>query len=123
VLRTGTLTGAQETSPVTTTATGRAVAVVFPNNTQAAVTVTWSGLTTGTHLGHIHGSAGFGMTASPMLDLMPTLGMTSGSVVHKLWDMTTAHSTALLGNLTYANIHSTMYMPGEIRAQLLPPCP
>jgi hypothetical protein len=122
-LRTGTLQGSQEVPPVASGGTGRAVAVVFPNGTQAAVSVTWSGMTTGTHLGHIHGPAAAGTPAGVLFNLNPTLGATSGSVTHLLWDMTTAHSTALLGNLTYANIHSTMFMAGELRAQLLPPCP
>ena len=123
VLRTGTLQGSQETPPVASSGTGRAVVVVFPNNTQAAVSVTWSGMTTGTHLGHIHGPAAAGTPAGVLFNLDPPLGATSGSVVHKIWDMTTPHSTALLGNLTYANIHSTMFMSGELRGQLLPPCP
>jgi hypothetical protein len=122
-LRTGTLQGSQEVPPVASSGTGRAVAVVFPNGTQAAVSVTWSGMTTGTHLGHIHGPAAAGTPAGVLFNLNPTLGATSGSVTHLVWDMTTAHSTALLGNLTYANIHSTMFMSGELRAQLLPPCP
>jgi hypothetical protein len=55
VFRTGTLTGAEEVPANGSTATGRAVVVVFPGNTQAAVSVTWSGLTTNTTLGHVHG--------------------------------------------------------------------
>jgi hypothetical protein len=123
VLRTATLQGSQETPPVASSGTGRAVVAVFPNNTQAAVSVTWSGMTTPTHLGHIHGPAPAGTPAGVLFNLDPPLGATSGSVVQKIWDMTTPHSTALLGNLTYANIHSTMFMSGELRGQLLPPCP
>jgi hypothetical protein len=125
--RAGTLTAAQETTPVTSNATGRAVVAVFPNNTQAAVSVGWSGLTTITWLGHIHGPAAAGATASPMLDLFdgatpPVSSSMSGSILHKIWTMTTPQRDAVIGNLTYANIHSDMYRAGEIRAQLLPPC-
>jgi hypothetical protein len=41
-----------------------------------------------------------------------------------LWTpVTNAHFDALEDSLAYTNIHSTMYTGGEIRGQLLPPCP
>jgi hypothetical protein len=123
VFRSGPMSGAQEVPPVTSSGTGRGVVAVFPNGMHASVSVTWSGLTTGTHLGHIHGPAPAGTGAGVLFNLEPVLGNTSGSVIHKIWTFTGAHSANLLGNLTYANIHSTMYMGGELRGQLLPPCP
>jgi hypothetical protein len=122
VLRTGTLSGDEEVPPNDSGGTGRAQVVIMPNMTQAFVSVNWTGLTGPATIGHIHGPAPKGMNASVMLDLMPAT-TASGSVVHKLWQMTAEQSAALLGNMTYANIHSGMYMAGEIRAQLLPPCP
>jgi hypothetical protein len=60
----------------------------------------------------------------PIFDLQPPLGATSGSVVHKIWTLAGNQATELLASLHYANVHSTPMNPtGEIRAQLLPPCP
>lgn len=120
-LRTGTLSGDQEVPPVASGGTGRAVAVVLPNNTQVSVSVTWSGLGSPTINGHIHGPADYGVPAGVIFPLMPPLGMTSGSVTQKIWDVPSG-PTDLIANRTYANIHSATFMAGELRAQLLPPC-
>jgi hypothetical protein len=128
VVRSGTMTAAQETTAVTSGATGRSFVAMFPGNTQAVVSVTWSGLAINTWLGHIHGPAAPGATASPILDFFdgatpPVSAMTSGTIVHKIWTgLTAPQLTAVTNSLTYANMHSDTYRSGEIRAQLLPPC-
>jgi hypothetical protein len=64
------------------------------------------------------------MTNPPLFDLTPPLGATSGSVTHRRWIFGTGHFTALQSKSHLReHIHSTMFGAGEIRAQLLPPCP
>jgi hypothetical protein len=124
--RSGTLSAAQEPGTVKSSATGRSIVATFPGNTTAAVLATWTGLTTNTSNGHVHGPAVPGMNASPLFfffgDPPSPPEATSASIV-MLWTFGTGHFDAVRDSLTYTNIHSTMYTGGEIRAQLLPPCP
>jgi hypothetical protein len=122
VIRSGTFSGDAEVPANTSAGTGRAMAVVYPSGTVAAVSVSYSGLSGPASAGHIHGPAAAGANAGILFDLMPP-AMASGAVTHAFWTLTTTQSAELLGGLHYANIHSALYMGGEIRAQLLPPCP
>jgi hypothetical protein len=125
--RSGPMSAAQEPGVVTSNATGRSVVAVLPGNTTAAVLAIWSGLTSNTSNGHVHGPAVPGMSASPVFPFFATVpppgATTSGSLVMLWTPVTTAHFDALEDSLAYTNIHSTMYTGGEIRGQLLPPCP
>ena len=111
VLRSGTMTAAQETTVVTSTATGRSFVAIFPGNTQAIVSVSWTGLTTNTSNGHVHGPAAPGATASPILSVLrtvpPTGATMSGSLVHTIWTLGAGHFETVRDNLSYTNIHST----------------
>jgi hypothetical protein len=122
VFRSGTLSSAQEVPSNASTGTGRAIAVAFPGNTHAAVSANWSGMSSSVSAGHVHGPAPAGMNANPpIFDLMPPNGV-AGSVVHRIWEMG-ANATGFANNLMYVNIHTATNPGGEIRAQLLPPCP
>jgi hypothetical protein len=125
-LRAGALSGAQEVPPVTSGGSGRAVVAVFPGELFASVSLAWTGLNANTTNWHIHGPAAFGAGPAGVLFPVPNptvVAATSGSVTHRIWTFTGAHSTNLLGNLTYANVHSANHTGGELRAQLFPPCP
>ncbi|HEX6271409.1 MAG TPA: CHRD domain-containing protein, partial [Polyangiaceae bacterium] len=122
VIRSGTLSGDEEVPANSSQGTGRAVAVLFPSGTRAAVSVNWSGLTGPANGGHVHGPAAPGENADIVFDLHPAAA-TSGAVTHALWPITTTQAMDLQSGMTYVNIHTAMYTAGEVRAQLLPACP
>jgi hypothetical protein len=125
VVRSGTLSAAQETTAVTSSATGRSFVAIFPGNTQAVVSMSWSGLTSNNTAWHVHGPAAAGFNAAPAFPvptIVPPAGM-SGSVVHAIWGLGAGHFEMVRDVLSYANVHSANNSAGEIRAQLLPACP
>ncbi|HYC35130.1 MAG TPA: CHRD domain-containing protein [Usitatibacter sp.] len=108
-----TLTGAQETPAVTTTASGTGRFVYDPDTRTLSGTVTTSGVT-GT-VAHIHtqdvGVAGpitFPLTGGPTWTLAPTV-------------LTEAQAADLRNGRLYANVHSAANPAGEIRGQLYQP--
>jgi hypothetical protein len=128
VFRSGPLSGLQELPPNASTATGRVVVVVFPSigsyPNAAAVSATWSGLGSNTTTVRLHSPANFGFITGPVLDLEAPTNATSGTVVHKLWNFTGGDEGNLIYNTdTYAEVRSLDLGYGELRAQLLPPCP
>lgn len=123
VFRSGAMSGAQEVPAVSSPATGRGVVAVFPDGIHASVSFSWSGLTSVKTNGHVHGPAAIGVgPAGAIFPLLPTAGAISGSLPHQIWTFAGSDSANLLGNLTYANVHSMNFGSGEIRGQLLPPC-
>jgi hypothetical protein len=125
--RSGTLSPAQEPGTVKSNATGRSVVATLPGNTQAVVLAIWSGLTTDTSNGHVHGPAIPGVNGPaifPFFGNPPSPPEVMSESLVMLWTpLSTDHFNALRDSLAYTNIHSTRYTAGEIRAQLLPPCP
>lgn len=126
---TANLTGAQEVPPVTTTATG---AATFTSSTSGAVTtITYTVTVTGNLSGpvtaaHIHGPAGTGVNANPIvpLTISNTTGTTgvlvSGSFTttgHATIDMAQLLTHMLAGN-TYVNLHTAANPNGVIRGQI-----
>jgi hypothetical protein len=109
------------------TGTGAASVLLHPNNT-ITVHVTWSGLSGNTTVAHIHGPAGRNANASPIYDLTPPTGQTSGTLSQTI---TLVDKPAPFGNVAtqltqlrtgqwYINIHSTTCGGGEIRGQIEP---
>ncbi len=107
-----TLTGASESSPNASTATGSSTGVYNMSTKILTVTTIYSGITV--TVGHIHkGETGvsgpvefpFIITASPIL-------FTSSA-------LSTSEETDLMENKFYVNLHSTTYPAGEIRGQLI----
>lgn len=132
---TASLTGAQETPPVTTPATGSATLTLNTATNQWTMSVTFAGLTTPTVMAHIHrapaGVAGpviiglDGMAlggGQPAWSLIP-LGVTSFSTPSPAAAPFAFPPDELddlrAGNL-YVNIHSSQFPGGEIRGQLVP---
>ena len=138
------LSGAQETPPVVTTATGFATVTVDVALDLLTVDETWSGLSSGTTASHIHCCAPFGVmagvaTTTPTFAGFP-LGVTSGTF-HTVLNMTQASSynpafvtangnsiptaeaalfAGILNGQAYLNIHTTAHPGGEIRGAIVP---
>jgi hypothetical protein len=109
-----TLTGAQETPPNTSTATGTGVFILDPD------TLTMSGTVTATGVvgiaSHMH-IAAIGQSASPAIPF--TGGPTTWTMPPTV--LTADQLASLgLGNF-YANVHSTAFPGGEIRGQVYIP--
>ncbi|HET6700916.1 MAG TPA: CHRD domain-containing protein [Gemmatimonadaceae bacterium] len=117
---TATLTGASETPPVTTTATGTATFTVTGNNVSYAVTITgWPTDRTVT-AAHIHAAPATGQpTGSPILPFDGGNAMTTAG-----GSGTIAASQAVIDQIraggTYFNVHSSVNAGGEIRGALVP---
>jgi CHRD domain-containing protein len=108
------LTGGEETPPVTTSAAGTGVIKIAKDKS-----VSGSIKTTGIDgtVAHIHVGAP-GQSGPPIITLEKTAdGVWSVPAGSKLTDEQYASFTA--GNL-YVNVHSAEHKPGEIRAQLKP---
>lgn len=112
--------GSQEVPPVITNGTGTITATYNDVTNQITFTAAWSGLTGTTTAAHFHGPAAVGANAGVQIGFggFP-LGVTSGTYSN-VFVLTAAQETQLLGNMWYANIHSSFAGAGEIRAQLFP---
>jgi len=113
-----TLTSSQEVPMNASTASGNVQVTL--NRTTGAVTVTgsFSGLTSNATVAHIHGPAGLGETAPPLITL--TVPTSPSGTVTGTGTMDNVQMNDMLGGMTYVNVHSTMYPDGEIRAQVVP---
>jgi len=110
------LTGTQEVPANTSAATGNVQ--VMLNKATGAITVTGSfqNLSSTATAAHIHGPAAVGSTAAVIMPLtVPSA--TSGTVTGTA-TMSTVQMNDMLNQMTYVNIHSTMFPDGEIRAQV-----
>jgi hypothetical protein len=108
------LVGAEETPPVTTTATGDGTIVIAADKSVSG-TIKTAGIE-GT-VAHIHLGAP-GVAGPPIITLNKGAGeVWSVPAGSKLTDDQYASFKA--GNL-YVNVHSAVHPPGEIRAQLKP---
>jgi len=105
------LTGAQETPPNNSTATGRASLVLSPDEKTARVSLTFAGLSSGQTDAHIHGPALPGVSAPPVFPL--PLGQLSDFSI----TLTPAQVQDLKNGLFYVNVHSSNFPTGEIRGQ------
>ncbi|MGK2862536.1 MAG: CHRD domain-containing protein [Chitinophagaceae bacterium] len=108
-----TISGANESSPNPSTATGSATATFNKDTKILTVNVTFSGVTA--TAAHIHkgavGVAGGVIFGFPSPITSP-INYTSPA-------LDAAQEADLLANLYYVNIHSTAYPGGEIRGQLI----
>ena len=109
-----TLNGANESTPNTTTGSGTST-LVFNNDTKIfTVTTIYSGLTSTATGGHIHrGAVGIsGPVIFPFSSLNSPISYTSVAL-----DAT--QEADLKAGLYYVNLHTTLYLGGEIRGQLI----
>jgi hypothetical protein len=85
--------------------------------------IRYAGLSANSIAAHIHGPATAAQSTNVMIDLGPfhigAFGSTSGTMSGRVV-LTAAQKVALLGGLTYVNVHSTAHGGGEIRGQIAP---
>ena len=109
-----TLIGAEETPPVTTTATGKGTITIAADKSVSGTIKTMGIVGT---VAHIHVGAP-GQAGPPIITLDKTAdGVWAVPAGFKLTDEQFASFKA--GNL-YVNVHSAEHKPGEIRGQLKP---
>ncbi|MGH9961576.1 MAG: CHRD domain-containing protein, partial [Pyrinomonadaceae bacterium] len=106
-----TLNGMQEVPTNNSTATGMATLLLSPDETTATLSLNFSGLTSPQTDAHIHGPAGPGVTAPPVVQL--PLGQISDFQI----SLTATQVQDLKSGLHYINVHSGMFPGGEIRGQ------
>lgn len=114
-----TMTGGQETPPVTTTATGTIEANYNRLTKTLSYRLSFSGLSDSAVAAHIHGLGEPGVLAGVVQTFSNfprrKAGSYSGSL---LIDGVKITEADLLANRYYINIHSKTYGSGEIRGQL-----
>jgi len=134
---TATLAGANEKpNAVTSNGTGTFTGTLNPNTNTFSWTVNFSGLTSNTTLGHIHGPADANTATGVIVNFAsPTggtgtlvTGATSGSATGSISLAGAVNSSGTVSGdslrklldagLTYANIHTANFGAGEIRGQI-----
>lgn len=108
----GTMSGANETPAVTTSATGAVSGTYDPNTKVMTYTVTYAGLTP--IAGHFHkGAAG---VSGPVSIVYPN---NLASPITATVTLTQEQADALTAGMLYANLHTQANPNGEIRANVV----
>lgn len=120
------LGGGEEVPPVITSATGLAQVMFDDVSFEITISGAFENLSSPVTVGHLHGLAAVGATAPPIFafDISPdeeTDGM-SGSFFG-MATLSAVQAQGVIDGLTYINIHSEMFTPGEIRGQVEIPAP
>ncbi|RTQ52251.1 CHRD domain-containing protein [Hymenobacter gummosus] len=110
-----TLNGAQETPPVTTTASGLGTFNLSQDQSKLKFRVVFSGLSGAVTASHFHVGA-IGVAGPVTVNLAPFL---SGNVIEGEITPDAAFLTALTAGQIYVNIHTAANPAGEIRGQVL----
>lgn len=113
VIRSASLSGAQEVPPVTTAGTGRGAVVVDPTdpmNIRITGGITFTGLTGAPTGAHIHRGDG-----TPFISLSADNASAS---VPAGTTLSSADYAELLAGTLYFNVHTAMNVNGEIRSQI-----
>lgn len=121
---TATLSGANETAPNASKGTGIATVILDDLTGKGTITLTFSGLSSAVTGSHIHCCQPQGANGPIIVpfDAFLTLSADklSGSITNYAFTLTAAQVTAMKNGLTYVNVHTTNFGPGEIRGQLVP---
>jgi hypothetical protein len=110
------LSGLQEVPATSSTAKGVAVVTLSADETQATVTVNYSGLSSAVTAVHIHGNAAPGQNAAEIFTVSGA-SETSGTITATV-NLTAAQATALRRQQLYFDIHTNIFPDGEIRGQI-----
>lgn len=114
---TATLTGAQETPPNASPATGSATVVLDASQTTITADVTFSGLTANATAAHIHTAP----AGTPGPVTFPFSGVPiapGGCISEQSFLITPAQVADLQAGNMYVNVHSSTFPGGEVRGQL-----
>ena len=118
---TATLTGAQESPPIASTATGSGEVILNAAQDMITVDLIWDGLVGGpASAAHIHCCAPPGTNAGVLFALSGVPSATSGAIPEQTFAVTSVQVTELEAGLMYFNIHDAAFPGGEIRGQILP---
>lgn len=112
----GTLSGANEVPPTTSSGVGTVNATLDKGTNQLKWAVVYSGLTGAAGAGHFHGPAALGQNAGVALGF-------KGSVESPITGeatITPEQAKDVLAGKWYVNLHTKASPGGEIRAQLMP---
>lgn len=118
-----TLTGAQEVSPVTTTATGQGWVVISTDTTTITYFVSFTGLSGPVAASHIH-LGNVGVNGGVMLPLTASVSPMTGTLTSANFAAQGSVTTfagalaAITAGGTYINVHTAANPGGEIRGQL-----
>jgi uncharacterized repeat protein (TIGR01451 family) len=105
------LNGSQEVPPNNSTASGTATLLLSPDELSARVSLNFSGLSSPESTAHIHGPAAPGVTAPVLIPLPP------GEFSDFAIQLSGTDVQNLKNGLLYADVHSNMFVSGEIRGQ------
>jgi hypothetical protein len=111
------LSGAQETPPLATPATGYGTATLNGARDSIVVSLQFAGLGGTNTLTNIHGPAARRATAAPIISL-PASGTGSGNIAVGPIPLTQAQVADLRAGLWYFNVSSSTAAGGEIRGQI-----
>lgn len=111
------LDGLQEVSPNASPGYGDALALLDDSTGMIDISGTFSSLIGTSNNAHLHGYAPAGINAAAIFPLTYDIGVTSGSFSGS---GSVDVAQTLAGN-TYINVHSTVFLGGEIRGQLINP--
>ena len=105
--------------------TGTGLSTVLLDNVADTITVSTSfaGLTSPATLAHIHGPAPIGVNAPVLFPFTGVPSATSGTIPTQTFALTAAQASELEAGLFYVNIHTTEFLEGEIRGQILSTVP
>jgi len=113
----GNASGAQETPPNSSMATGTLTGSYNASTNSLQYNINWTGLTGVVTGMHFHGPASMGVSADILVGLDVTTNGISGNGSGTI-TVNDAFETALLAGQVYYNIHTALYPAGEIRGQV-----
>jgi hypothetical protein len=115
---TANLTGAQESFPNMSDAIGRAWVSFNPAETQAMVTLEWSGITSGATEAHVHPEISGGTNSTPFCTFSFPSGLTNATLSDVLCFPSPAQVAQLKRAGMNVHVHSNTFPGGEIRGQI-----
>ena len=115
-----TLSGPQQVPPVDTAANGKAAITYDPATRVVTWNVTYDGLSGPPTMAHLHGPAGSGSVAPPVIWLTEK-GTAVTNPIKGEATLTPEQADQFTSGMWYINIHTAANPKGEIRGQVMPP--